>query len=47
MASAAQIVANRANAKLSTGPVTPEGKAKVATNRLSHGLTGRFFLLDT
>jgi hypothetical protein len=45
MASAAQINANRTNAKLSTGPRTPEGKAAVAQNRLSHGLAGRHFVL--
>ena len=45
MATPAQIAANRANSKHSTGPVTPEGKAKVAVNRLSHGLAGPFHLL--
>lgn len=29
--------ANRENAKKSTGPITPEGKAKSCLNRLSHG----------
>jgi hypothetical protein len=46
MASAAQVEANRANAQLSTGPKSPEGKAAVAQNRATHGLAGRdFFLL--
>jgi hypothetical protein len=35
-----RIAANRRNAKLSTGPRTPEGKARVALNRIKHGLTG-------
>ncbi len=39
MASAAQILANQANAKQSTGPRTTEGRAASATNRLRHGLT--------
>lgn len=46
MATAAQITANRVNAQHSTGPVSPAGKATVAQNRATHGLSSRgFFLL--
>jgi len=37
MASLKQIAANRVNAQKSTGPKTPEGKAKVSKNALKHG----------
>jgi hypothetical protein len=37
-ATPAQIAANRQNAKHSTGPQTPEGKAAVSQNRTIHGL---------
>ena len=37
MATVAQTNANRANAQKSTGPKTPEGKAKSSLNRVSHG----------
>jgi hypothetical protein len=43
--SEAQLHANRANAQLSTGPRTPEGRATVSQNRRTHGLLGRFALL--
>ena len=39
MATPAQIEANRKNAQKSTGPKSPEGKARSCTNRLSHGFT--------
>jgi hypothetical protein len=38
MATAAQIKANRQNAKKSTGPKTAEGKAAVSKNAVKHGL---------
>jgi hypothetical protein len=47
MATEAQIAANRANAQLSTGPSSPEGKAKSSHNALKTGLTGRTILLPT
>src|SRR3974390_2440940 len=39
MSSLRQIEANRRNARLSTGPVTEEGKRKSRQNALPHGLT--------
>jgi hypothetical protein len=48
MATDAQIAANRLNSQKSTGPLSPEGKATSAQNRLSHGLTytgGKFNVL--
>ncbi len=36
-----QLTANRANAQLSTGPVTDAGKQTVSRNALNHGLAGR------
>jgi hypothetical protein len=46
MATPAQIAANRRNARHSTGPRTPEGKAAAARNGLRHGLSGRHFALN-
>jgi hypothetical protein len=40
MTSPAQLTANRANAQLSTGPVTEAGKHTVSQNSLKHGLSG-------
>ena len=44
MATEAQTNANRENAKNSTGPRTPEGKAISSRNSLVHGLTSGKFL---
>lgn len=41
MASDRQITANRQNAKRSTGPKTPEGKARASLNAVRHGLLAR------
>lgn len=45
MATSAQILANRQNAVLSTGPRTPEGKQASAANATKHGLSSQFSVL--
>ncbi len=47
MPTPAQLAANRANAQLSSGPTTPEGKQKVSLNAVKTGLTGATVLLPT
>jgi hypothetical protein len=47
MSTPSQISANQANAQLSTGPKTAEGKSKSSLNAVSTGLTGRTVLLPT
>ena len=45
MATERQIAANRLNAQRCTGPKTPDGKAVVSRNRVTHGLTSYSGLL--
>jgi hypothetical protein len=45
MATAKQLIANRRNARKSTGPKTPQGKAVVRLNAVTHGLLSREVLL--
>jgi hypothetical protein len=45
MSSQRQIEANRKNAQLSTRPRNADGKARVASNALKHGLTARQIVL--
>ncbi len=45
--SPSQLAANRANAQLSTGAKTPEGKAKSCLNAVKTALTGRTVLLPS
>ncbi len=40
-----RVAANRADAKKSTGPKTPEGKAKSSRNSLRHGLSSATFIV--
>ncbi|HEY6340232.1 MAG TPA: hypothetical protein VIY49_01965 [Bryobacteraceae bacterium] len=40
----AQLTANRENAKLSTGPRTPEGRKRSSLNAFRHGLTGQIIM---
>ena len=47
MSSQAQVSANQANAQLSSGPKSVEGKAKSSRNALKTGLTGHTVLLPT
>ena len=46
MATPAQINANRNNAKKSTGPKTPEGRAAARLNGLKHGLASDILVLE-
>jgi len=46
-ASKKQIRANRANAKKSTGPKTPEGKRTSSRNATTHGLYSRDLIVDS
>jgi hypothetical protein len=43
--SEAKLAANRANAELSTGPRSAEGKQRSSLNAMKHGLTGRTVVL--
>ena len=46
MVAARKLATNRQNAQKSTGPRTPEGKARSSRNGTSHGLSGELILTD-
>jgi hypothetical protein len=46
MLSEKKLAANKLNAQKSTGPKTPQGKAKVSQNAVTHGLTSHRPVLD-
>ena len=46
MATEKQTAANRLNAQKSTGPRTPEGRAAVRLNGVTHGLTAETLVLE-
>ena len=45
MATKRQIAANRRNARKSTGPRTPDGKAQSSRNAVRHGILARNLML--
>ena len=47
MSTAAQISANQANSKLSTGPVSEAGRAISSMNNFRHGFAGKFRVLPS
>jgi hypothetical protein len=47
MSTEKQIAANHRNAQLSTGPRTPDGKARSSLNALTHGLTAAQILIPS
>jgi hypothetical protein len=47
MATERQVASNQRNALLSTGPTTPEGKARSRANALKHGLAADTLVIDS
>jgi len=45
MATPAQVIANQQNAQSSTGPRTPEGKARVSQKPVKHGLISKHLII--
>ncbi len=46
MASARQVAANRRNARLPRGPLSPEASAAISQNATKHGLTAKHVVMD-
>ena len=47
MSTKRQIKANQRNALVSTGPITPEGKALVSQNAVKHGIFARDLIITS